>query len=45
MTACLAVRGGTHVDVFQPEGPGPAFISTLDLASGSINAIPIGAEP
>jgi anti-sigma-K factor RskA len=37
--------GGKYVAVLQPEGPGPAFIATVDLASGSINAMRIGAEP
>jgi anti-sigma-K factor RskA len=38
------VPAGKYVAVLQPEGPGPAFIATLDLASGSINAIRMGAE-
>jgi anti-sigma-K factor RskA len=37
--------GGKYVAVLQPEGPGPAFVATIDLASGTISALRIGAEP
>lgn len=40
-----SLPGGKYVAVLQPEGPGPAFIATIDLASGNISALRIGAEP
>jgi len=39
------IAGGKYVAVLQPEGPGPAFVATIDLASGTISALRIGAEP
>jgi anti-sigma-K factor RskA len=39
------LMGGKYVAVLQPEGPGPAFVATIDLASGTISALRIGAEP
>ena len=39
------VPGGKYVAVLQPEGPGPAFVATIDLASGTVSALRIGAEP
>jgi anti-sigma-K factor RskA len=39
------LAGGKYVAVLQPQGPGPAFVATIDLASGTISALRIGAEP
>jgi anti-sigma-K factor RskA len=39
------IAGGKYVAVLQPEGPGPAFVATIDLATGTISALRIGAEP
>jgi len=37
--------GGKYVAVLQPEGPGPAFVATIDLATGTVSALRVGAEP
>src|SRR5205823_360502 len=39
------MTGGRYVAVLQPQGPGPAFVATIDLAGGTISALRIGAEP
>jgi anti-sigma-K factor RskA len=37
--------GGKYVAVLQPEGTGPAFVATIDLAAGTISAQRVGAQP
>lgn len=36
---------GRFVAVLQAEGPGPAFLASVDLASGTISVRTVGAEP
>ena len=36
---------GRFVAVLQTEGPGPAFLASVDLASGTISVRTVGAEP
>jgi anti-sigma-K factor RskA len=36
---------GRFVAVLQSEGPGPAFLASVDLASGTISVRTVGAEP
>ena len=39
------VPQGRFVAVLQSEGPGPAFLASVDLASGTISVRTVGAEP
>jgi anti-sigma-K factor RskA len=35
---------GTYVAVLQPEGPGPAFVASIDIGEGTISVKRLGAE-
>jgi anti-sigma-K factor RskA len=39
------VTGQRYVAVLQAEGPGPAFLASIDLAKGSISVRTVGAAP
>ncbi|MGE3831301.1 MAG: anti-sigma factor [Parvibaculaceae bacterium] len=37
--------GGTYVAVLQPEGPGPAFVASIDIGQGTISVRRLAADP
>jgi anti-sigma-K factor RskA len=40
----LPPPAGTYVAVLQPEGPGPAFVASIDIGEGTISVKRLGAE-